>query len=61
MVVEVADSEGQSQVDADARWWLENLDGDVKIALTIPIQNGDKRDCHLKVGGRRSPDQNRPA
>ncbi|EEH05101.1 conserved hypothetical protein [Histoplasma capsulatum G186AR] len=38
MVVEVADSESQNQVDADAHWWLENSNGDVKIAITISIR-----------------------
>ncbi|OJD14127.1 hypothetical protein AJ78_05502 [Emergomyces pasteurianus Ep9510] len=38
VVVETASSEGQHQVDADARWWLENSDGDVKVAITISIK-----------------------
>ncbi|OJD23704.1 hypothetical protein ACJ73_04936 [Blastomyces percursus] len=48
MVVEVADSEGQSQVDADARWWLENSDGEVKIAQAIAIQRTATRGIAIR-------------
>ncbi|KLJ12236.1 hypothetical protein EMPG_12693 [Blastomyces silverae] len=48
MVVEIADSEGQSQIEADARWWLENSDGDVKIALTISIQRTATRGIGIR-------------
>ncbi|QSS52441.1 hypothetical protein I7I53_08071 [Histoplasma capsulatum var. duboisii H88] len=43
MVVEVANSGSQNQVDADAHWWLENSNGDVKIAVTISIQRTGTR------------------
>ncbi|EER45179.1 conserved hypothetical protein [Histoplasma capsulatum H143] len=43
MVVEVANSESQNQVDADAHWWFENSNGDVKIAVTISIQRTGTR------------------
>lgn len=42
MIIEAGYSESKSKLAADARWWLQESAGDVKVALTISIHKSKR-------------------
>ncbi|PGH31404.1 hypothetical protein GX50_05822 [[Emmonsia] crescens] len=40
VVVEVGNSESQRQLDSDAKWWLEDSNGDVQLVITMSVNDG---------------------
>ena len=60
IIFEAGYSESIQHLRSSARWWLENSQGEVKIAVIISIHPADKR-LHIEKWGLASPDQGRPA